>query len=521
MLFTLELIPAGHGDCFLLHYGSGEEPHQLLVDGGPPGTYRASLGPRLDALGKAQKKLVLELVVAGHSDESHIAGLVDLTRTLVNDADNRKPPRFQIAELWHNSFDALMGRELLPESAPHPRTRASWRHKTEDQYLGSQGLERELRKHAERLCLIPNRKFEEEIVSSRRGVGVHELRGGLRIQVLGPYPPYINDLRLRLERAGDPRTEPSFLGEMGTFSSIYFLASLQGKTILFTGDARGDHILAGLDAQGLLEKRRIHVDVLKVPNHGSGHNVDTNFYRTVTADHYVISANGRYDNPDLAVIQMILSARTDEPFDLYFSYPPEELIEGYPIRALKTMLHEAKKRGARFRVHVPPRNGLPMGIVLLEPHEALGIVDQHSPQTLWSPHAGARVFVSYHHGDSKIAADLADALEQRGFDVWKADAKLKPGTPAWARSIEQALDSSQCVVVVLSPGAKQSDWVRREIYYADLRKLPIIPVVVAGNDQDAVPVELSHLQRVTARDPVRFEEAVAEVAHGLEQALIR
>ena len=45
--------------------------------------------------------------------------------------------------------------------------------------------------------------------------------------------------------------------------------------MLLTGDARGDDVLAGLREAGLLRRSPLHVDVLKLPHHGSDRNVET------------------------------------------------------------------------------------------------------------------------------------------------------------------------------------------------------------------------------------------------------
>ena len=64
------------------------------------------------------------------------------------------------------------------------------------------------------------------------------------------------------------------------------LAVAGKKRILLTGDARGDKILAGLEFVGVLKKDgRIHVEVLKVPHHGSANNLDVAFFERITADH--------------------------------------------------------------------------------------------------------------------------------------------------------------------------------------------------------------------------------------------
>ena len=81
-------------------------------------------------------------------------------------------------------------------------------------------------------------------------------------------------------------------------SSIVVLAELGGKSMLLTGDARGDKILEGMELAGLLEEGgNKHVDLLKVPHHGSDNNMETIFFKRVPADHYVFSGDGEHGNP--------------------------------------------------------------------------------------------------------------------------------------------------------------------------------------------------------------------------------
>lgn len=46
----LEALPARHGDCMLLHFGSKKDPKLALIDGGPAGVYHEVLLPRLDEI---------------------------------------------------------------------------------------------------------------------------------------------------------------------------------------------------------------------------------------------------------------------------------------------------------------------------------------------------------------------------------------------------------------------------------------------------------------------------------------
>ena len=61
------------------------------------------------------------------------------------------------------------------------------------------------------------------------------------------------------------------------------------KTLLLTGDSQQDKILKGLRLSGYLPREGggLHVNVLKAQHHGSEHNFDEEFCRTVSADHYL------------------------------------------------------------------------------------------------------------------------------------------------------------------------------------------------------------------------------------------
>ena len=78
--------------------------------------------------------------------------------------------------------------------------------------------------------------------------------------------------------------------------------------MLLTGDARGDHIEDGLRSAKLLKQGKLHVNLYKVQHHGSDRNVEASFFDRITADTYVISANGRYGNPDYETLEWIMKA---------------------------------------------------------------------------------------------------------------------------------------------------------------------------------------------------------------------
>ena len=92
-MFTLEALPAKHGDCLILHYGPDGDPSLILIDGGPDTVYRQVLLPRLSQIKEERSisgPLPISLAMVSHIDDDHINGLLDLTDALVDDLDNER-----------------------------------------------------------------------------------------------------------------------------------------------------------------------------------------------------------------------------------------------------------------------------------------------------------------------------------------------------------------------------------------------------------------------------------------------
>ena len=87
------------------------------------------------------------------------------------------------------------------------------------------------------------------------------------------------------------------------------LAECRNKIILFTGDGSADDIMEVLSKNAMFDiQGTYHADVLKVPHHGSDRNVSSEFFNKVNADYYVISANGRDDNPSIDTLRWIIES---------------------------------------------------------------------------------------------------------------------------------------------------------------------------------------------------------------------
>ena len=126
-----------------------------------------------------------------------------------------------------------------------------------------------------------------------------------------------------------------------------------------------------------------------------------------------------------------------------------------------------------------------------------------------------KVFISHAHKDAALVAQITEALQRSGLEVWDADREILPGDN-WAGEVARALEESQAMVVLLTPDAATSPWVKWEIEYALGAKNytnRLVPVVIG--DPDGFPVgELPWIARRLPR--VELENSAAADTSAVE-----
>jgi len=193
-----------------------------------------------------------------------------------------------------------------------------------------------LRIDAEKLEFPPNPEFGGKLILAREQAEPVEIGPGLTLTVVGPTPSELEHLRkkhnewlkkLKKEGKSASAALAAYVDKsVPNLSSIVVLAQADNKRMLLTGDARGDKILEGLELAGLMAKGgKIHVDLLKVPHHGSSNNLDNDFFERITADHYVFSGDGEHGNPRRKSLEMLVTARGDADFTIHLTYPIDKI----------------------------------------------------------------------------------------------------------------------------------------------------------------------------------------------------
>lgn len=371
-VFTLEVLRARSGDCALLHYGTKTKPGLVLIDGGHDHVYEPFLKPRLQQLRDARrlkkdgKPLPIEVMMLSHIDADHATGLLDLTAHIDNPEPEDNGPIARILDLWHNTFDDIIDNDAeeladvvkgqfgpaslggdLPEAllddleetvAPAVADTVM--------IIASVDDGRTLRDRAKALgvetnietaggLIVAAELADDETVEDKR----LDMGKELFFTVVGPMLPEVKKLQtevrawLKKHPDAQQKVTASALASLAgadaspsNLSSIVVLAESHGKRILFTGDARGDKILKGLELVGLIPQGgSLHVEVLKVQHHGSDRNVTPEFFERVTADHYVFSGNGEHGNPERTTLEMLAEARGDAEYAVYLTYPVDEI----------------------------------------------------------------------------------------------------------------------------------------------------------------------------------------------------
>lgn len=334
-MFSFEALKADHGDALLVHYGPEDDPSMLIVDGGPSGVFEAALNPRLDQIAyyRDQRPVSARLAMVSHIDNDHITGI----SKLLTHVDRSNDPAVDLEGLWHNSFDDDIGTAELAMLADlggvsRPIAASLGLSYLVKEIAAGVASGKKLRDQARRLGLVVNAGGQRPGFISEGDNA--DLGHGCGLRVLNPDRGQLEGLQLKWDgvanRLGNlsPAERRLVLARiaddsLANISSIVVHIERNNRSMLLTGDARGNNIISGLGRANLMSNGRAHVDILKIPHHGSDRNVDTNFFQTVRADHYVFSGDRDENfgsNPDKATFQMVTEVRGRDRYTLHFTH---------------------------------------------------------------------------------------------------------------------------------------------------------------------------------------------------------
>ncbi|MFC1998007.1 COR domain-containing protein, partial [Chloroflexota bacterium] len=103
-----------------------------------------------------------------------------------------------------------------------------------------------------------------------------------------------------------------------------------------------------------------------------------------------------------------------------------------------------------------------------------------------------KVFISYDHTDDEFVQNLAKDLIQANIPIWQDRLTLEGGD-IWADEIGRGIEQCKIFLVVLSPEAVASDWVKKEYTYALNNRCKVVPILC---QECNLPFALTNIQYV-------------------------
>jgi hypothetical protein len=358
-LVTFEALNALYGDCLLLRYpGPDNKERFWIIDGGPRRetvngkplwVWEDVLLPHLKEIAPTTPTLPVALGMVSHIDDDHINGIQQLTKAQRQQRAGQPAP-VKFARFWFNSFDDLVPNPAGPNGPARTATLASLMDevlpgvKDEHATLVMQSIKQgnDLASDLSALLLKGNKPVNGMIVASK-GQQKYLVEGAV-VTVIGPMQNRIDKLR---EEWSEALQKPSkearraalqdlFLPDkeldrtVPNLSSIVVLVEVGGRKLLLTGDANGKFIVSAWKELEL-GAGPVKIDLLKMPHHGSIRNSTKEFLEFFVADHYVFSANGKYDNPDAATLEALVKMHGDRKITLYFTNADVTWKNPYPL----------------------------------------------------------------------------------------------------------------------------------------------------------------------------------------------
>jgi hypothetical protein len=402
-MFRIEMLPAAHGDCLWIEYGTGNEVHRILIDGGPAHTYPA-LRERILHLPADDRRF--DLLVVTHIDADHIEGII----RLFLDAP-ALGCRFD--RIWFNGRDQL---DALPDLVGPPLGAI------QGEYLGlligdyQQAVGKQ----------VWNAGFHRGIAAVDRSTGalpeLPDLPGGCRLTLLSPDYHQLHELdrrwgqelrkarvtsgdedelrrRLNANRQlrglgdvlgaedepmedrfeypdpggrdavvgladalGDEDGEPGADAEFGSDSSLANGSSIAvlleypsddpDVSMLLAGDAWPSVIEASITTLLGSDDKRLKLTGFKIPHHGSVGNLSETLLARISCKHYLTSTSGAiFRHPHKRAVDLLLRKHTNRAKPrLHFNYLTETTEEWVAVDRDPRGFYSFHPKGLSFSI---------------------------------------------------------------------------------------------------------------------------------------------------------------------------
>lgn len=357
--FTIEMLPAKHGDALLVEYGNEVGTRRILIDGGPLLAY-PDVEKRLRKFQPGAQ--AVELLVVTHVDTDHVEGIIRMLAMPEQDWP------IYVREVWFNGWrhieeaHDLGGREGEFMSALiHYRLNDRWNTRFAGKAVrcgALQGDEVKLDGDMKLTMLSPDsdalaallKDWKQSAMKWDIDPGDLEAAWNQLVEetkfhpgaelILGP-DDLTSELRKLLKGTDSSKANGS---------SIAFIAEFAEKSCMFLGDAHMKVVCNSLERLGYSKQQPLRVDAVKVSHHGSKNNITPKFLELVDARNWLFSSNGdKHDHPDKEAVDAVIQGARTIP-TLWFNYRTPftekwEVVPGTPDPRYHTMYPDKGTQG--------------------------------------------------------------------------------------------------------------------------------------------------------------------------------
>lgn len=313
----IDMLNAGAGDCFFIHYIFEDRGHNIWVDGGIGSTYR-KIKRKISEI--KDRNEIIDLLVVTHVDADHIRGILRFFSDKSNDFKLVKRVLFNststLASFFSESKNA--SREVV---IPGDSTQCSF----------NEGIT------LEKILLELDLLEEKPIMSG----DIVELPGA-KIKILSP--DYNSLLKLNDEWEEEPSIDSVTCSLKNDYdlsfnqlkdnqfqvdnrvvnqASIAFLLEHESKKIVMLADSNPNIVVSALQKLGINEENPLKVDCIKISHHGSRKNTSDDLLRHLISQLYLISSNSRC-YPSKETLARIIYKNNKPTF--YCNYPKVDIL---------------------------------------------------------------------------------------------------------------------------------------------------------------------------------------------------
>lgn len=353
------MTKAGIGDCILVRCGKSGKKVNILIDSGQGAGVFSSTLRRVYNNGEK-----VDLLILTHDDNDHVKGACNLMARMCRSGDEGGSRDKAAGGVFSNLTEGQIlfnfggnGTESLLAARDIKNLACLLKDRMDFHKLGfvladdMETVEKPFPNMLQLRWKVDSGVLSSEVIRNLKQSDLHTEIEHLEIVILSPgrenLIKYIQSAWDELNKEellkGDRKSEkneweesiqywfahPMQFGsddKMANNASIAFLLIYEGHCMLFAGDASPGRMMeagkeylrrTGRDGESL------NLDLIKLPHHGSSHNLDSGFLRMFRTKRYLISTSGheRYKHPGKGALAGIASVlNCEETAEIYCNY---------------------------------------------------------------------------------------------------------------------------------------------------------------------------------------------------------